>query len=225
MYGLFLLLALISPTYTPKFAAIFGRDYVNALQFYKEKQPFIEQRGAYFGQDAKLMAATVFPEWIRYSSFQDFFETQVLEWRYIEGGSTSADFSIGQCQMKPSFVEALESEILKKPKSYEKFLYLIPQGEETQKRTQRLQYLKQWEYQCAYLACFVKIATEKYGETFESEEEKVKVFAAAYNSGWKNTKATLLAQMKTATFPYGTKIPASMQYCYVDVAWDFWLSL
>ena len=98
---------------------VFSTAHVNAdTLFYQEykyelikaKKSFEELEGTFievckkYDSDKNLLAAVIFPELVRYSSFRDLLETGVLEALYIEKGSDVANFSIGKFQMKPSFI-------------------------------------------------------------------------------------------------------------------------
>lgn len=210
---------LLSP---PKYANIFGEDYQKATQTYHEKQKDIKNIALQFGVNEKWLASIVFPEWIRYSYFQDFFETATLELSYIEYGTKYADFSIGQCQMKPSFVEELEKTIRENENSLTKYTFILLTGEaETQRKT-RLERLKDFQWQMRYLVCFVGIMQHKFaGKIFANENEKLAFYATAYNSGFQKSAEMIEKQMKIPTFPYGATASIGKQYHYAEVATDF----
>lgn len=85
---------------TIDFAAIFGEDYQKAMTFCRENKEAIETKANQYELPADQLTAIIFPELIRYSTFQNFFETKTLEYVYVQQGSTVVDFSIGHFQMK-----------------------------------------------------------------------------------------------------------------------------
>lgn len=216
----FLLLFLLLPT--PKYAPIFGNDYQKAMETYHQNQANIKNIALQFDLGEKWLASIVFPEWIRYSYFQDFFETATLELLYIENGTKYADFSIGKCQMKPSFVEKLEESVLAKPSLLGKYSFILVRGEAKSQRKIRLERLKDFQWQMRYLVCFVGVMKDKFAvKTFHSETEKLKFYASAYNAGFHKSEEKIEKQMKIPTFPYGAETSLGKQYIYADVAADF----
>lgn len=218
------LLLLLSPT--PRFADIFGKDYEQAVHFYETHKNEIVLEAIEHQSDAHFLAAIVFPEWVRYSYFKDFFETQSLELAYVEFGKSAADFSIGQCQMKPSFVEKLEAEVAKNDLLKTEFSHILLTGNDKEQRQQRVHQLQKFSSQMMYLSCFVRIMEIKFADkSFTSDADKLRFYAAAYNSSWEKNADEIEAQMKKASFPYGTKVSPSLQYKYAEVAAEFYNTL
>ena len=90
-----------------KYYKIFGNDYKNALNYFKKYKTFSRNILKENNVDAEIIIPILFPERIRYSIVRDFFETAFLEAIYTSQGSDYIDFSIGDFQMKPSFIEKL----------------------------------------------------------------------------------------------------------------------
>ncbi len=221
------LLALLTFSLPPQYASVFGEDYRQACLLYNKNQVQCKQLALSFEQDNNLLTAIVFPEWIRYSSFMNFIETEALEVAYVNYGSSISDFSIGFCQMKPSFAEDLENEILKDANLKAKYSLLIPsEPESSAERKKRLANLNDFSIQWVYLCAFTDILGQKFPNISKKEPiEKVKFYATAYNSGWNRAEEDIFKQADKATFPYGSKIPASFQYKYADIAADFYTNL
>ncbi|MBX7240806.1 MAG: hypothetical protein K1X92_03585 [Bacteroidia bacterium] len=223
--NLLVFLCLFTMTPPPQYASIFGEEYSQALDFYQTHKTECKSWADVYQTDNALMTAVVFPEWIRYSSFRDFFETEALELAYSQYGTEAADFSIGYCQMKPSFAENIEMEISKNSFLSQKYSALIPEGKTTEQRKERLENLKSLKMQWVYLACFMEIVREKYPETEDfTTEEKVKFYATVYNTGWQKSSKAIVKQMEIASYPYGNKVPETFQYIYAEVALDFYLN-
>ena len=172
------------------------------------------------------MTAIVFPELIRYSTFQNFFETKALECIYVQQGSAVVDFSIGYFQMKPSFAEALESALMKDEhlkKQFERLLIPISYTA-SQQRKIRLKRLKELSWQLDYLCCFYAITKHKFEITLASlsRQKQLEFLATAYNTGFHKSSTSIERAMNRASYPYGSKYPEDQQYIYAAVAWDYY---
>jgi len=224
MLRLFLLVFLCS-TQPLNYATIFGEDYQKAQRFCSEQQAAFVAKAQTYGLSAETLQAIVFPELIRYNRFQNFFETKALEWAYIEGGAQVADFSIGHFQMKPSFVETLEQEVHKDTMLQKQFAQLFDYQQKTkkEKRKIRLERLQELDYQLDYLCCFLVVCQARHATTLQqqNQEEKIKFYATAYNSGWQQSAKAIKRWMQRPTFPYGADYPPPQQYVYADIAWSF----
>ncbi len=163
--------------------------------------------------------AVVFPETIRFSTFKDFFETKALENLYVKYGKQKADFSIGEFQMKPSFIEQLENFVLNHQNLHGfHFVTQYKGATDEDKRAERVARLKQFEWQLRYAHCFWAVASEQFKhKNFPTPYERVHFFATAYNFGfWKSDIDILHWQQKKA-FPYGIKYTGE-QTNYGDVS-------
>jgi len=69
---LILFLSCINPL---DFASIFGEDYQKAVIFCTKNKVKINEKANEYGLPANQLTAIIFPELIRYSTFQNFFET------------------------------------------------------------------------------------------------------------------------------------------------------
>jgi hypothetical protein len=163
--------------------------------------------------------AIVFPETIRFSTFKDFFETKALENLYVKYGKQKADFSIGEFQMKPSFIEQLENFVINHQnlRGFE-FITQYKGATDEEKRAERVARLKQFEWQLRYAHCFWAVASEQFkNKDFPTAYERVHFFASAYNFGfWKSAIDIQHWQQKKA-FPYGIKYTGE-QTNYGDVS-------
>ena len=208
------------------YAKIFGEDYQQAVEWLAQHHTKFEEKAAEYGLAAHDLKSIVFPELIRYSQFSDFFETKALELAYIQGGKDVADFSIGHFQMKPSFVEMLETNVVQLPKSMRTNFFKIaayPEVTIKEKRALRLKRLQTIEWQLDYLCCFYRLVQGRFlGELVsKSEEERIKFLATAYNCGFMRSFESIENCGKKASYPYGTRYPATEQYMYADVAVDY----
>ncbi len=197
----------------------FGDSYNDAINFCtKNKKEFtaILQK---HGIVEQISSAIVFPELIRYNRFRDFAETSALELLYINHGKKVADFSIGRFQMKPSFVETIETllrndSLLKNEFDCE---LKYPTADSSEIRKIRLDRLKNQEWQFLYLACFIKLAEKAYSNYMnDNPENQLLILSSAYNRGFGATYDELKILSETKTFPYGNKHLG--RYSYYDIA-------
>ena len=200
------------------YAQVFGDAYHEAVKKLDGRKTEFTTAGKKYSGNEKIARSIVFPEGIRYSMLSDLFETVYLETVYVEKGSAYADFSIGEFQMKPSFVETLEKEIASDEALKKSFPEMqIAHTDAKQARKERLSRLKVRDWQMKYLFAFYKVGIKKYNLDASGDAEKLKYLATAYNYGIKKTKAELEILSQRKTFPYGADYGTS-QYAYSDIA-------
>lgn len=211
-----------SPTINYK--AHYGEDYENAIQFLKDNKSAFNNASRTYGIEEKALKAVVFPELMRYNLLQNLIETGTLELLYIETGSKQVDFSIGNFQMKPSFVEKLESIVANEP-GLENFHSVCSFGDITDEkkiRKKRLERMSDLEWQLKYLSVFYKIAASKLRKNLPKNDQLKKI-AAYYNCGLKRSEAELEKLMQRASYPYGYSVKATHQHVYSDISLYYYL--
>jgi len=192
--------------------------------FHKIEKEFIKQSSLY-GTDYRFLSAIVFPELIRYSVYRDFFETEALEIFYIREGSKAADFSIGIFQIKPSFVETLEKKVAKD--SLNDFLFItgFVSDNKEEIRKERLNRLKNINWQITYINCFYKIMENIYANMkFASINQKLIFYATAYNHGFNSSAEDIKKWQKIKSFPHGLK-SNEINYNYSEISQFFYNQL
>lgn len=199
----------------------FESQYKDALTFVDNNyRRFSETFNAY-QIDQDIAISIVFPELIRYSYFRDFFETKTLSILYVKG--KNVDFSIGQFQMKPSFIEKLESEIKNNPSlSRFKEIAIYSAEDSISVRKERVERLSSTEWQLKYLCCFYEIMENKVQSNTLSQEEKLKLYATAYNYNFQKSIDEIKKWNGTKSFPFGMKAPPHIQYAYSEVSYFFY---
>lgn len=183
-----------------------------------------------------IAEAVIFPELIRYGLFQDKMETGAVRALYISRGTGGCDFSIGRFQMKPSFAEELEKRWMRSGMARQYGLYFDTKDNETARRI-RISRLEKEEWQCIYLAVFLKMlyldygSVDKRGEYSQdgierlSMKDQVRLAATAYNRGcrWVNPGYGPLDEIRarvdekhfhTAVVPTAR----TRRYVYADIA-------
>ena len=216
--ALFLVASLCSFTYRSQFSD----EYTEALSFLSKNKTVISNTCRTYNTDEALLKSIIFPELTRYSLFKDFFESSGNEVLYVNGGRTACDFSIGNFQMKPSFAEDVESliSISDKKETYKVLLNYKATDEKSQRR-ERVERLKQTNWQTIYLCAFVALTSNKVPQGI-SREEQIRFYAAAYNLGLKKSAADILSWQSVAAFPYGK---GRSKFAYADVALEYYKSL
>lgn len=213
----------------PDYQQIFDQDYRKATALINEMNVDFYETACLYNINNQHLKAIVFPEMIRYSSISDFFETKALEILYKVKGSSYADFSIGYFQMKPSFVEQLEKQILKDHRLKMVFPELVTYDtdHEPDQRKIRLKRLKSEKWQLKYLCAFYRIFENRHASCLSSlsEEYKLKMFATAYNSGFGLSWETLDALLRRSFFPYGIEVAEEIQYNYAAIAHYYYQSI
>lgn len=183
-----------------------------------------------------IAEAVIFPELIRYGLFQDKVETGAVKALYISKGAGGCDFSIGRFQMKPSFAEELEKRWMRSGMARRYGLYFDTKDNETARRI-RISRLEKEEWQCIYLAVFLKMlyldygSLDRYGEYRQkgietlSEKDQVRMAATAYNRGCRWTGPgcgsmdEIAARSRDRSF-HTALVPTSKtrRYVYADIA-------
>lgn len=136
----------------------------------------------------------IFPELMRYSALQDAVEEAALLSLYVRGGKELSDFSIGQFQMKPSFAEEVEAAWMASPLRHEYQIY-FPRGESREARRRRVERLADDEWQCVYIAMFVRLLLEREPSLLGlPAEDRVALVATSYNYSF----SASLGQLRSA---------------------------
>lgn len=193
----------------------------NAINFFRiEHDVEIELRRYLSAEDTDLAKAIVMPEIGMFTFVEGVIEYKAICFFYVKYGNV--DYSIGCFQMKPSFAEIIENEIINDHSLFKKYKMLIVREEnERKRRRERVDRLVNPIWQSRYLAAFIDILkhrTEKI--KFNTIRDKLRYWATLYNSGLDLSETQVLKRQKKKTFPYYTG-----PYNYSDVAWDFYLHL
>ncbi len=197
----------------------FGDDYESAVKFLAQNRLIIDSVLTSYQTDKAFALSIVFPELIRYSFVSDFLETGYLELIYTESGSEYADFSIGNFQMKPSFIELLEKEIITDSVLSEKYKNVVTYTDTTNQRhrKERLARLKTIEYQLVYISAYCEILKER----FPDSGKETAFAASAYNFGFQRSESDIQAHIPKKTFPFGHRL-GSNNFSYSEISVFFY---
>lgn len=202
------------------YMAFFARESEEALKFFRDNRELIAKEMPYLNTEERKMAlAIVAPEVSQYSKVLDFVELRTLFIFYRSYGR--GDFSVGQFQMKPSFIEALEAQISKNSALKKRYGSYLPKGDDKTKRETRLNRLMDLQWQLRYLQVFIDVVKGKTaGMKFASEKDKLKYWATLYNSGFNISQEKARSMMQRRLFPHNKN-----RFNYADVAWEFYQKL
>ena len=208
----------------PDFRAIFGERYDDAVD-YLEQNPRIAQGLRLSAEDCRRALAVVFPELIRFGYLQDKLQVRTLKVLYVQYGRKYANFSVGRFQMKPSFIEQLESDWNGLTTPEEKAAAGVPafaSGDRPEIRSGRVRRLDDLDWQVRYLRLFMLIMEKRYGQVaFAGAEDRVRFYAAAYNSGYARGESGIRRAMTEKRFHLELFAPKT-NYNYSDVAVHFY---
>ncbi len=162
-----------------------------------------------------------FPEIIRWNEFQDMIESSVDRTLYVEYGSKSMDLSIGIFQMKPSFVESLETYIQthKLTKKHPDLnLILLNHLSERNSRLARIKRLESVEWQLNYLYAYWIVASDIFKVVpFANKEYQIRLYASAYNFGFTKPLSQIQNWQNKQFFPYGKNYHGK-QFAFSDLS-------
>lgn len=198
---------------------IFSEDWERAIKCVAENGQMWKEVFAEFDLDACECEAIVFPELLRYSHLRDYMEQSAVRALYVQGGKKKADFSIGMFQMKPSFIEKIESAWMHSTMRHDYQLY-FDCSDNVQARSARIKRLVESKWQCIYLSMFVRLIVERDEEIATmTAVQRVGLLATAYNVDFAGTVEQLKTWQKMQRFHLDF-IPTSstIYYAYADIA-------
>lgn len=208
----------------PDYPSLFGSSYRKAVEFVGRSRPATRAFES-AGIEAAEAWAVVFPELIRWSALADLIQTSNLQSLYVQHGAGYSDFSVGRFQMKPSFAETLEADFNRLLGPEERRAVRegrYPTEDTVENRRARVRRLSDPEEQARYLIVFFKVMDRLYAtESWAGPEEKVRFYAAAYNSGYKSGAARIRREADRSRYFLGL-VPARPYYSYSDIAADYW---
>lgn len=198
----------------------FPKEYEEGLNFIKNNKKIIDNELS--NVPKPLLLSIIFPELTRYNIIKDFGEATTLKILYVRFGEKYANFSIGNCQMKPTFAEYLEKyqqkyalkNLVKNPLQYEEIKNQTDEKEiEKTIRELRIKRLQDFSWQLKYLKVFYLMLEEKFSQKkWKNDTEKCVFYASAYNLGiyeeqkinnWGNIKAFPNGKNKALAYAYG----------------------
>jgi len=174
--------------------------------------------------DFHFIMSVVMPEIANFNALSNVSETRVAEVFYVQLGDDYADFSLGHFQMKPSFIQQLESEISQNKKLSDiKYIAKYEEIDPIQIRRERLRRIQDSTWRIKYLCCFYRIVQDRFAAVkFKDDDEKIRFFATAYNHGFNCSETEIRKWMNVRYFPSAGG-PGDL--AYGDVALEFYLKM
>ncbi len=206
------------------YRSVFSDDYDNALHFMGENTDKFMEFSKSYDTDPEIIMSVLFPEAIRFSIVSNYLETKSLELAYVYAGST--DFSIGYFQMKPSFVENIENTIIKYQPELNKYDTLLIPSYTTlpEIRKERINRLKNLDYQVLYANCLFDVIRLLYPEIFNADKAtQIKFISTAFNHGFLTGKDEITEYLDKAFFPMAGKNNTE-RYVYNEISLYFYIN-
>lgn len=208
------------------YSQLLGSDWSRAINYIEKNRKDYYSIFNSLDVSPQECEAIIFPELLRYSHFQNSLEQTALRMLYLKGGTQVANYSIGVFQMKPSFAEEVETAWMKNPMRHTYKLYFdLMETKET--RRQRINRLENEEWQCVYLAIFVRLLLER--EPFlmrMNAHERVKLLATAYNRSFTASLDEWKKWQNQKTFHLDLLPSSQTEYLsYSDIALNWYISI
>ncbi len=200
----------------------FERDIKFAIEFLLQKEEIIDDVLSDLNESEKAeVLAIVFPEIIRWNEFQDVIEVYADKTLYVNGGRKLGDFSLGSFQMKPSFIESLETYISVNQEFTDFDNIILNEESEQENRKLRIERLEDFEWQLKYAHSYWSIANHRFKNLkFQNKESKVRFFATAYNTGFMKSITQIKEWEAKQLFPYGIHYKKP-QMAFADFSIEF----
>lgn len=202
--------------FAQSYSDIYPQECEATKQFFIEHKTAFEQAGKDAGLRAEFLFAVVAPELSQFTYLSNKLETYSLKVMYVQGGKDYADFSIGFFQMKPSFIEQMETAIAAYDDLKTDFsdcLFAEPDARQT--RVERINRLNTVEWQLKYLTLFCVLVNKRFNTVaFADNEEKLRFYASAYNTGLHKTENDIKKTGEKSLFPHFSR----RKFKYTDVA-------
>lgn len=183
-----------------------------------------------FGVDPAIAESVVWPEMQHYSYMRDMLETGANSITCASKGG-GMDFSIGIFQMKPSFVEKLETAWHVSGLA-DYYNLSFNTSDSVEARRSRIDRMAVDAWQVIYLGMFLRLLDYSYGLHSLPLEEQVRLSANAYNHGcaWPaegcGDVESLRVNMDARQFPRVIIHSRNVQqYSYSVLAWEHYQSI
>lgn len=211
----------IKPLFNPQNESIeYYRKHINrAFSLLKKQKKKIDLE---LNKNEKAHILSVaFPEMLRYDSYSDYLETSSNRVLYVNEGKNASDFSTGYFQMKPSFLEDLESYVANNESLKQYNWILIQKKNETEARKERIKRLENFQWQLRYLKIYWYVAEYRYRNIdFKTTQDKIRFFATAYNYGFTKPEKEITKYLSLKKYS-PVKKPNAEKFAFADFSIDF----
>jgi len=205
------------------YAALFGRRYEAAVDFLAGR-PEVGLRIRSLGLDPDFTLAIAFPELLRFSPLTDLLQLGCLQTLYVQLGRRYGDVSVGRFQMKAAFAETLEGDFNRRLSPAEQARIAggrFDLEDDAENRLARVRRLASFDGQVMYLVMFVRVMDSLLPELSGwPPEEKLRIYATAYNAGYRQGLSRLRRLSTARLFPPGSSADGS-KVNYAGIALDY----
>lgn len=209
-----------APLLSQSYQSVYAEEFNDACSFYQSTKKKLTKCAEYLNESTPFVYAIVAPEVSQFNVVRNEIELNTLKILYVQGGTAYANFSVGYFQMKPKFIEEMESYFRTNKPSHH--LLKTKSLTEKEQRKTRLYNLDSLDAQIMYLEAFCEIMSSKIDAmNFSSKKEKLKYISTAYNSGFNKEKKILLSMFNKKFFPHFGEV----KFNYSDVSCEFYFSL
>jgi hypothetical protein len=190
-----------------------GDKYYDALE-YLEKNPWIYDTLVKANISPELAFSIVFPSLARYSALKDIMETSAMRTLYVQSGRKYSKYMVGRFQMKPSFAELVERNVIK----YKMGDFKFKMQNNPKARSERARRLDSPNWQVQYLILYTRIMDKRFSHLkWKTPSDKVRFYATAYNIGFNKNERTIKYLMSRRSLLRTSK-DAKSRLRYGDVA-------
>lgn len=173
-----------------------SKNILKSLAFIKSHESFLCDAGQKYETDPHEVIAIGFPFLLEYFERSEMSAYNGIESIYIHLGGRESNLKAGEFQLQSSMVENIEKIISNHPKVFEKFQFIneFAQDDERSIRAERLERMKNTEWQFTYLFAFKAISDSCFfGEDFESTAEKIAFYSVAFHLGFETKMSDIKA--------------------------------
>lgn len=190
--------------------------------FYTVHKHIIDSIVKKYNYNPAFVFSIVAPEISRFNNLKNTIEHRTVEMLYVNFGTDYSDFSIGFFQMKLSFIEQLE-QLVNKSSRFNRFDFICQFSDTIPAsiRRERVNRLRSLKWDLHYLCLCYNIINSRFAKKkYDSELQRLKFIATAYNRGFLQDEAEITKWMKIRSFPnevFGENYP------YGTVSKDFYV--
>lgn len=168
-----------------------GNRYYDAVE-YLEKNTWIYDTLVKANISPELAFSVVFPSLTRYTAIRDIMETSAMRTLYVQSGRKYAKYTVGRFQMKPSFAELVERNVIK----YKLWDYKFKTQNNPKARSERARRLDSPDWQVQYLILYIKVMDKRFSHIkWKTPQDKVRFYSTAYNVGFNKNERTIKYMM------------------------------
>lgn len=207
----------------PDYPVIFGSNWLKAARFVEENKEWMLKTCNDNNVDFNFTSSVIFPELIRYSALRDKIEITLLKALYVHYGAEYSNFSIGVFQIKPGCAEEILQHIskLNDRQLYDHFSCFFRRQSDMEKRLTIVKELEEPSREIYFVVALIRILEKRYRhKNWENPDNKLRFFAAAYNTGFSSSEKHIRKMMTAKSFHTKISRPNDT-YCYSDISSAF----